>query len=431
MKFNHGKLYIRDVCKRQKRKKKRICTGLFLICAVGIALSLYQNKKSRPKAPVGIEKNIVKVEGKSQTTEENNNNSYAIEVDNSFQKKRIPKQKKETKPVKVRGIYVTAMSAGSEKKIDEIITMVNETELNAVVIDVKDDYGYISYEMDYDKAKEVGATKNTIQDIHTVIDKLKKNGIYVIGRVVAFKDPVLANHEASLCLKTNQGAMFRDKTGNAWLNPYKRDTWEYIVTVAKKAVEVGFDEIQFDYVRFSTDHGMKSVVYEADSEAVTKVDIITEFVKYACQKLRPIGAYVSADVYGSIIDSEVDARIVGQNYLELARCLDYISPMIYPSHYGAGCYGLAVPDLQPYHCVVQALKKSAMVLGQIEKQEHRAIVRPWLQDFTAKWLKEYQVYEEKQLREQIQAVYDAGYQEWILWNGGSRYTMNGLLPEEN
>ena len=213
---------------------------------------------------------------------------------------------------------------------------------------------------------------------------------------------------------------------------------------------------------------MSKVDFGEDALEQDKEDVITEFTIYAAQELHDMGVPLSADVYGVIIDSKLDASIVGQNYYEMAKHLDYISPMVYPSHYGPGNLGLAVPDAQPYETIFRSMKTSRKVLAGmgreaedmqvsgndvsgnsisensasgnsmdaadpkdlVPNQEIRADVRPWLQDFTATWVKGHIRYGPEEIRAQIQAVYDAGYEEWILWNASNRYTEGGLLPEE-
>lgn len=331
-------------------------------------------------------------------------------------------------PVKVKGIYVTASKANSS--IDPLIQMVEDTELNAMVIDIKDDDGHITYMMDTNIAKEINAPRNYIQNLPQLIDKLKEKDIYLIARVVAFKDPVLADAKPALALWNKDGTIFRDKDKLAWVNPYKKEVWDYLVEVATECANLGFDEVNFDYIRFSTDSGMAHVDFGKEAETVTKIETVTEFVKYACEQLKPKGIYVSADVYGAIISSSVDAKIVGQSYVEMSKYLDYICPMIYPSHYGDGYYGIDYPDTQPYELILGALQSSSEALDQIEKGEHKAVVRPWLQDFTASWLKHYIRYGPDEVREQIEAVYDSNYEEWLLWNGAMNYTQGALYTEE-
>ena len=331
--------------------------------------------------------------------------------------------------IKVKGIYVTGPVAGSADRINELAGLVNSTELNAMVIDVKNDSGEITYNMDHDLVDEIGAKVNYVTDMEQLVEDLKEKDIYLIARLVAFKDPLLAEKKPELCIKNTDGSLFRDKDGLGWVNPYNKDVWEYLIEISKKAVDIGFDEIQFDYIRFSTDPGMKNVDFGLEAEDKSKTEIIIEFTEHVYQELSSYGAFVSADVYGAIIDSEIDQEIVGQDYVEMSKHLDYICPMIYPSHYEEGSYEIEHPDLEPYKLILASLNKSKEVLSEIEEGEHVAIVRPWLQDFTAPWISNYQKYGPGQIREQVEGVYDSGYEEWILWNGSNKYSEEGLLKE--
>lgn len=333
-------------------------------------------------------------------------------------------------PVKVKGIYVTGPVAGSNL-LDGLIKLTEEKEINAMVIDIKDDHGKITYRMNSEKAIEMGATTNIIPNLEALVQSLKEKNIYLIARIVAFKDPFLAEQRQDLAIKNPDGTLFRDNNGEGWVNPYKQEVWEYLIEVASQAAAVGFDEIQFDYIRFSTGKGMSKVDFGKDAETKSKEDIITEFTQYAYEKLKPLGVFVSADVYGTIIGSSVDAALVGQNYVEIAKHLDYICPMIYPSHFGEGNYGIKYPDTEPYNIISKVMKASKAKLDQIPEGEHRAIVRPWLQDFTATWIKHYIQYGGAELREQIKGVYDSGYDEWLLWNAGCVYSEEGLLPQSD
>lgn len=330
--------------------------------------------------------------------------------------------------VKVRGIYISGPMAGSTELFQNILDSAAGTEINTVVIDFKDDQGRITCPVDSPVASEIGACRPYVQDMKELIASLKERGLYVIARVVAFRDPWLAEKKPEWSLHLADGSLYRDRQGMAWVDPYRKEVWDYLVEVGTEAKEAGFDEVQFDYIRFSTEGTMRDVVFD---EAVTggrsKTDVITEFVKYAYENLASQGLFVSADVFGTIIGSDIDAQAVGQVYTEMAKHLDYICPMIYPSHYGPGNFGLEQPDTMPYETVLEALKKSQMVMDQAAEADghvsSQAIVRPWLQDFTASYLGEgnYIPYGYNEVQRQIQAVKDAGYDEWMLWSAANRY----------
>lgn len=336
-------------------------------------------------------------------------------------------------PTKVKGIYLSAYVSGTENMMDNIIAQIDATEINTVVIDVKDDNGRVTFSMDTPLVNELGSVKAFIPDIKKLMAKLKEHNIYTIARIVAFRDPYLPEQRPDLGLKLADGSLYRDRNGMAWVNPYKREVWDYLVEVGIGAHRAGFDEVQFDYIRFCTERGINDVVYdEADTNGLSRTQIITEFVQYAYEQLQKEGVYVAADVFGAIIGGGIDSDAVGQSYGEMAASLDYICPMIYPSHYGNGNFGIQYPDTQPYDTILAALQGSkADLRGYAAKGEHQATVRPWLQDFTASYLANYIEYGDEEVRAEIQAVYDAGYDEWMLWSAACKYHWGALrTPEE-
>lgn len=331
-------------------------------------------------------------------------------------------------PVKVRGIYVSGPTAGIAK-MDDLIDLVDQTELNAMVIDIKNDEGRVTYKMESEQVLEIDAGVRYIPDIEDLVARCKEKDIYLIARIVAFRDPYLAEQKPEWAVHTKSGEIFRDKNGLAWVNPYCREMWDYLAEIAAEAAQVGFDEVQFDYIRFSTDIREGEVDYGPESENVDKIEIITEFTEYLYEKLVPQGVYVAADVFGTVIDNETDQAIVGQDYVQMAAHLDYICPMVYPSHYHNGSYGIAVPDAEPYRTINAAASASVQALDAVP-EENRAHVRMWLQSFTASWVPGYINYGPKQIRDQIKGAYDAGYDEWILWNAAVNYQPGAFLTDE-
>ena len=465
------------------RKKSIVAAALLCILIIGITSLYLAGCSNTAKETAVLEEAGTAVSGNAVS--ENTNDRAGTDTDSDTVKgteaetgngETEAQEETVTEPfaekVRVKGIYVTGAMAGTSN-MDNLIALVDRTELNTMVIDVKNDEGRVVYDMDSAFVREIGAVKEYVSDMPGLIRKCKEHGIYLIARIVAFKDPFLAENRQDLALTDKNGNIFRDKSGLAWVNPYKREVWDYLLEIARQAASVGFDEIQFDYIRFSTDAGMSKVDFGEEALEQDKEDVITEFTIYAAQELHDMGVPLSADVYGVIIDSKLDASIVGQNYYEMAKHLDYISPMVYPSHYGPGNLGLAVPDAQPYETIFRSMKTSRKVLAGmgreaedmqvsgndvsgnsmsgngisensisgksmdaadpkelVPNQEIRADVRPWLQDFTATWVKGHIRYGPEEIWAQIQAVYDAGYEEWILWNASNRYTEGGLLPEE-
>lgn len=332
----------------------------------------------------------------------------------------------EWKKVRAKAIYLTGVSAGSTKTLDRYIDIINRTELNAVVIDIKDN-GRVNYKSAVPAVADNGLYVNYF-DPEKVIKKLHDNNIYVIARLVCFRDEGLAMKNPDLAIKRIDGSIWKEykkKNSGAWTNPYKEEVWKYNVDIAKEAVSKGFDEIQFDYVRFPT--AKKSEVSYGQN-VPTKVDTICSFLKYASNELHAAGAPVSADVFGIIAESISDGESIGQDLERVGLDIDAISPMVYPSHYAKGQEVNGVlfkkPDLEPYGVVYQTLLKANERISKVSG--YKASVRPYLQCFTAKWLGSgnYMAYGPEQVRQQIKAVYDAGYDEWILWNPGNIY------PEE-
>ena len=341
------------------------------------------------------------------------------------------KKKVSKKRVLVKGIYLTDNTAGSGR-MDEIISHMDQTELNAVVIDIKNDHGRIASQLDAPLAKELGATVNTISDLPGLLSKLHEHGIYAIARLVTFRDPYLGGVKPEWMNQKADGSVFRDNSGMSWVNPYKREYWEYIAQIADACADSGFDEIQFDYVRFCTEKGMNEVVYsEEDTQGLDKTQIIMEFVRFISDRMAKKNVFMSADVFGTIIGSYVDTISVGQDYSLMATGVDYMSPMIYPSHYGNGNFGIAYPDMEPYKTIRGALAASRKDLQLDYSQgQYQASIRPWLQGFTASYLQHYINYGPQQIRQQIQAVYDSGYEEWLIWNAANNYDWNAFRSKE-
>ena len=281
---------------------------------------------------------------------------------------------------------------------------------------------YYGYNSDYPEGLYIA-------DMEGLMAKLKEHHIYTIARVVCFKDPYLAAAKAELALKKPDGTSVTDANGLAFVNPYCEETWEYIVDVAIAASELGFDEIQFDYVRFPIGADADAADYGVDLNTYTKEQAITGFLSYAAERFGEENIVFGADVFGTIIGSETDVERVGQNYRTLGETVDVLSPMVYPSHYANGVFGLDVPDAYPYETVLAALQGSGKELETVGEAD-RAVVRPWLQSFTATWVDGHIPYEGEEIRQQIQAVYDAGYEEWILWNASNRYSAEGLEAGE-
>ena len=332
--------------------------------------------------------------------------------------------------IKVRAVYLTGGSAGNKQILGRIVELSKNTELNSVVIDIKEG-GMVNYMSNVLEVKRNNAY-HPLYDVDGVIKTLHDNNIYIIGRIVCFRDPVLAEKRVDLAVKSTNGQIWREGR-TAWTNPYNEEVWKYNIDIAREAVEKGFDEIQFDYVRFPT---ARNSELSYGSNVPAKADAICKFLEMAQKRLHDeMGAAVSADVFGIICESGGDTEDIGQVLEKMGKDIDSISPMLYPSHFANASYGIngngvgqvingilfAAPDLSPYEVVYNALVKTKNRLSGISG--YKAKIRPYLQAFTASYLSSgyYQRYTAVQIRQQIKAVYDAGYSEWILWDPNNAY----------
>jgi hypothetical protein len=334
--------------------------------------------------------------------------------------------------VKVKAVYLTGPSAGSSARVDKIINMAKTTELNTVVVDIKED-GAVNFKTSLDVVNKYGKQLNYYKP-KEVIKKFHDNGVYVIGRIVVFKDPVLAKSRADLGVKMPSGKLWLENGQTPWANPYMEEVWDYNIAIAKEAISYGFDEIQFDYVRFPT--GSKSS-FNYGANAPVKAEAINGFLAKAEKELHQgLGVPVSADVFAIIIESKGDGESIGQRINEVGKDIYCISPMIYPSHYAnnspKGIMGNGVgqkingvtytkPDLDPYGVVYNSLLSARKKISEVPG--YKAKVRPYIQAFTAKYLPAgyFQTYGAEQVRQQIKAIQDAGYEEWILWDPSNKY----------
>ncbi|TBL81298.1 putative glycoside hydrolase [Paenibacillus thalictri] len=318
----------------------------------------------------------------------------------------------------VKGIYVTAHSAGGSR-LNSLLKLTDETELNAMVIDIKDDWGYITYDTSNPELEALGSKQKIIPDMPKLMSELKEHGIYPIARIVVFKDTMLANKRQDLSFLNPDGSLWTNGKKDSFVNPYKKEVWDYNIAVAKEAVKAGFKEIQFDYVRFPEGFETRADTLQYDKDERSRIDAVSAFVKYAREQLTPLGVRVSVDIFGYAA-SVPAAEGIGQDFEKISQNVDVISPMIYPSHYSTGWFGQKVPDAAPYATINGAMKDTHKKLDPIEAL--KPVVRPWLQDFTATWVPGYIKYGKKEVDEQIRALHDNGVEEFLLWNAGNSYS---------
>jgi hypothetical protein len=313
-------------------------------------------------------------------------------------------------PVEVHGLYLTGYIAGQTEKVNLLLKALDGTSFNAFVIDVKNDSGRISYRSDVPLTKAAGAGTDWIQEPGAYLAHLRDEGIYTIARIVVFKDPALARVRPDLAVQSQDGGPWRDRTGATWLDPYRREVWDYAVALAQEAARKGFREIQFDYVRFPSDGETGKTIY-SDAEG-SRAETIGRFLKYAYEHLQPYDVYLSADIFG-LVGTVTDDMGIGQRLEDILGTVDYISPMVYPSHYSARNYGLEDPESRPYETVLAGLRDYQR---RMELAPSLTKIRPWLQDFSLRVH-----YGEAEVEGQIKAARELGVNEFILWNPGNVY----------
>ncbi len=330
-----------------------------------------------------------------------------------------------TYPDAVRGVYVTGHSAGGEK-FSRLLKLIDSTDLNAMVVDIKDDTGNLTYKPEKgSEFEDLG--KNYIKDPKQMLKTLEEKQIYPIARIVVFKDTVLASRKPELSFKQN-GKVWKNGRGDAFVSPFQKEVWDYNVKIAEEAAKMGFQEIQFDYVRFPEGFERRDSVLEysmgdyanLDMDNVQKrVKAVTDFVAYAKKELEYYDVDVSVDIFGYTATLP-EAPGIGQNFTKISSNVDVISSMIYPSHW-TSYFGISKPDLEPYRLVNEYAKMENKKLDELDP---RPTSRPWIQDFTASYLGRgnYKSYGKAEVEAQIKALNENGIKEFLLWDAANTYT---------
>ena len=326
------------------------------------------------------------------------------------------------RPEKVRGLYVNSWSAGSRRRLAALTALAERTEINSFVIDIKDASGYVSHPSQVSLAQDIGATGEIrIPSLAYLLGKLEEAEIYPIARIVIVKDPLLTAARPDLAVQDTAGGVWIDGKGIVWLNPYQREVWDYHIALAREVAAWGFPEIQWDYVRFpdapASEIGRS---HFPGGDGQPKAEAIRDFLAYSRDALADMGVRVTADVFGVTTSATRDVGI-GQVWESFIDVVDVALPMVYPSHYWKGSFGIDTPNAYPYEIVRSALEDAQRRSAAMPEA---GSTRPWLQDFTLGQ----PPYGAAEVRAQIQATYDVGIGEWILWNPGSRYTEEALEP---
>jgi len=323
-------------------------------------------------------------------------------------------------PFQPKALYLSFYGIGSTKLREAGIDLIGKTELNAVVIDVKGDRGMVAFKSSVPLAEQAGAQRTiTMHDARTLLERLHGQQIYTIARIVVFKDDPLATARPKFAVKRANGAIFRDREKLAWTDPFNQQVWEYNIAIAVEAARLGFDEIQFDYVRFPDAPGLR---FSHSIDMKSRIAAISGFLGEARRRLTPYNVYVAADIFGYVAWNLDDTHI-GQRLEELSPVVDYISPMLYPSCFQFGIPGYRLPVQHPYEIVFLSLQNA---------RERSAIpsirFRPWLQAFRD-YAFDHREFTGKEIGAQISAAEKFGSDGWMLWNPRNTYTATGLKAE--
>lgn len=330
----------------------------------------------------------------------------------------VPKRSYEGNPrIEVRGVYLTLLTLRSER-LATLIQLAKDTQVNAFVIDFKDDSGKLLTQSAAATRYNPKANESlAFDDPGPLLRRLKDEGIYLIARIVTFKDPVFAKaHPAKSIWDRRAGRTFKSSDGLTWASPHDGDFRDYNLGLAKEAAVLGFNEVQFDYIRFPDVPKSADLDYR-NPRGVSKADAIQSFLLDARKALEPLQVYVAADVFGLVCTTIDDMRI-GQYWEAVSNAVDYICPMMYPSHYGPMNYGIEVPDQKPYEVLDRGIRDSIKRNGNIATP---AKLRPWIQGFTATWVKGHITYGPAQVKAQTRALGDNGVKSWLIWHPANRY----------
>ncbi|MCL4405991.1 MAG: putative glycoside hydrolase [Patescibacteria group bacterium] len=328
------------------------------------------------------------------------------------------------KPTVVKAIYSTAWSAGSTKQVDYFINLVKTTELNAVVVDIKDYSGYVAYDIEDPLINQYKAKDVKIPKINALIKKFHDQGIYVIGRIAVFQDPILAKNRPDLAVQSkSNGKTWLDRKGLAWMDPASQEVWDYNLGIAKDATSRGFDEINFDYIRFPSDGNITDMNFPVYDMVTPKHLTMRKFFQYVRNTLPE--TTISADLFGlaAVVNDDLG---IGQIIEDALPYFDAVCPMAYPSHYATNFLGFKNPADHPYEVVKDTIQTAMTKLHNLESQgmTNQPKIRLWLQDFDMG-----ATYDAVKVRQEITAVEEidatAG---WMLWSPENSYTKAALLP---
>jgi hypothetical protein len=314
----------------------------------------------------------------------------------------------------VRALYANRSAAQSLKKMRHLIGIADSTEINAIVLDMKDEFG-LNFRTSNAEWRKNAGNHGVVTNLKSLLDTLKAHDLLPIARIVVFNDSVTARVHPDWTIRTLDGGTWKSKTGAAWVNPYQRGAWDYNIGIAEELVKLGFGEIQFDYIRFPEPYKSLGPQVFPDSKGVSKPNNLAAFLKEAKTRLNAVGVRSTADIFG-LVTTVPGPLEIGQWWEKIAPVTDVLLPMVYPSHYPRGSFNIERPNAEPYKVIkisIDTARERDEKLG-ISAEEH---VRPWIQAFTLGKPS----YGPEEIRQQKQAIYDAGYDGWILWSAGSHF----------
>lgn len=323
-------------------------------------------------------------------------------------------------PEVVKAIYLTSATP-SVSHFDDLIKLVEDTELNAMVIDIKDSYGKVAYDSEVALAKKVGISKGRIKNLPGLLARLHEKNIYAIARIAVFQDPALTRARPDLALQDSGGGVWGDRKGVSWVDPAAKEVWAYNEALAKEVYKLGFDEINFDYIRFATDGAVSRIRYPFYDGKTPKWQVMKDFFKNVRDNVGAAGIPISVDLFGITLWRADDVNI-GQRLSDALLYFDYVAPMLYPSHFPAGFEGWANPALYPYEIYKRSIARG--MATSASTTDARAKFRPWIQDFDLG-----ADYTAAMVKEQIRGSMDEGSSGWMLWNARNVYTEDAFLKE--
>ena len=418
----------------------------FVLGVMALSLTVFLNAKPSVISYERVDIEVATAVGSEEGEEDGQGNGDAVDGDGDIEEEEdIFTPLRMEVPDTVRSVYMTSCYAATPSLRSALVDLIERTELNSVVIDIKDYTGMVSFRSEHEDFAEAYSTHCPVRDMREFVYDLNERGIYVIGRITVFQDKYLANRRPDLAvLKESDGSVWQDNKGISFTDPSAKEVWDYHIRLSKESYELGFDELNFDYIRFPSDGPMRDI-YFPHSKDRNKNDVMEDFFYYLHDELKDVGVVTSADLFG-LTTSANEGLGIGQVWEKALPYFDYLSPMVYPSHYPHGFKGLGNPNHHPYEVVkwsmddaVEKTISSTTTVKTIGSERvgtstpavytkevfDTSVIRPWLQDFRYGG-----PYTAEDIRAQIRAVYDAGLDSWMLWDPSNRYTPGALEPAQ-